>query len=346
MTASAASMKTCPDENMLVALVMDKLSRMLAEPLQYHVEGCRRCQLGVAEAARAVLKAEPSEQAETVRELVAGDQIDGRFALESLIGQGGCGTVWSARRVSDSQRVAIKVLHSVQPDGTKRLHREAKFSRRLTHPAFVPVHEVLEVAPDRPALIMDLLEGEDLARFLLRGPKLPAHEAVAILAPIAEALETLHFQQIAHRDLKPANVFLERVAAGVRVRILDLGLARSLRLESETLNTSPLTAMGTILGTPHYMSPEQLDGKCDVDTRADIWAMGALAYRMLSGEPHIAAWRFSDVVRAIHTQRIPELSQRVPDVPAPLAKLVRESLVVERELRPPAAAWATTLKSM
>lgn len=338
-------MKTCPDENMLLALVMDKLSRLIAEPLQYHVEGCRRCQLGVAEAARAVVKTAPVEPAETVREFAAGDQLGGRFTLDSLIGQGGCGTVWSAQRSIDSRRVAIKVLHSVDPDSMKRLHREAKLGKRLSHPAFVAVHEVLEIGADRPALIMDLLEGEDLAAFLLRSPKLQAHEAVSMLAPLAEALEVLHFQQIAHRDLKPANVFLERATAGVRVRILDLGLARSLRLESETLSTSPLTTKGTILGTPHYMSPEQLDGRGDVDSRADIWALGAIAYRMLSGQPHIAAWRYADVVRALHTQRIPELSERVPDVPPQLAKLVRKSLSVDRALRPTAAAWATALKS-
>lgn len=325
---------------------MDKLSKLLAEPLQYHIEGCRRCQLGVAEAARAVVNAAPAEQAVTLRELVAGDRVDGRFELESPIGHGGCGTVWSARRLPDSQRVAIKVLHAALPESTKRLHREAKFGRRLNHPAFVPVHEILEIAPGRPALIMDLLEGEDLARFLQRSAKLPTHEAVAILAPLAEALETLHFEQIAHRDLKPANVFLERTDAGTRVRILDLGLARSLCLESETLSTSPITTKGTVLGTPHYMSPEQLDGKGDVDTRSDIWALGATAFRMLSGQPHVAAWRFAEVVRALHTRRIPELSRLAQDVPPRLARLVQESLVIDRELRPTAAAWATALRSL
>lgn len=337
-------MASCPDENILVALVTGKLTKFLAEPLQHHVEACRRCQLAAAEAARAVVTPASTEEAVTPREFVAGDLVAGRFELECPIGHGGCGTVWAARRKVDAQRVAIKVLHTVQPECARRLLREARLAQRLAHPAFVPVHEVLELAPDRPALVMELLHGEDLAAFLQRSESLPTRVANALLAPLAEALETLHFQQIAHRDLKPANVFLERSAGEARVRVLDLGLARSLCLESETLSTSPLTSQGTILGTPHYMSPEQLDGKQDIDTRADIWALGAMAYRMLSGRPHIAAWRFADVVRALHTQRIPQLSQLAPEVPGRLARLVHESLSVNRELRPSASAWAAELR--
>lgn len=337
-------MAACPDEATLLALVEGKLARLVARPLQRHIDVCRSCQLASAEAARTAIATPGGEAPAPKRAVGRGTKLAGRFVLERAIGQGGTGAVWSAQRIGSGERVAIKLLHDARPDCVRRLEREARLAAQVAHPALVHVHEVLSAEQDGPALVMELLRGEDLSAYLERQTALSVRALAEILAPVVAAIAALHARQIAHRDLKPANLFLARSEDGMEhTRVLDLGMARSLDLELCTLNASRLTSANTVLGTPRYMAPEQLDGARDVDVRADIWALGAIAYRMLSGRPHVAAFRYVDVLRALHSAPITPLTSLVADVPTELGALVNQSLSMAPAARPSASAWSTVL---
>jgi eukaryotic-like serine/threonine-protein kinase len=337
-------MGPCPNQNVLWALVSGKLARNVALRLQAHVDTCPSCHGTVADARKDETLETPEVFRRTTQpELEPGSVVDSRFVLERVLGEGGVGKVWQARQLSDGARFALKVLRAPVPDQVRRLLREAILSQRVQHPAFVPVREVLEVRRGHPALRMEVLEGADMEALLQGRAALSIAECAAWLAPIAHALVALHAQSIAHRDLKPANVFLERHTQGAaRIRILDLGIARSLSLEQSTV----ITPTGAILGTPRYMSPEQLNGAADIDVRADIWALGAIAYRLLSGRPHIASSTLFDVMREVFTTEIAPLSQYTVGLPEKLLQLTDASLQRQATPRPSASDWLAVLETL
>src|SRR4029079_5110311 len=204
---------------------------------------------------------------------------------------GGMGEVYRARDTSLNRQVAIKVLpaaFATDADRLARFTREAQTLAALNHPNIAHIHGLVEVEGVR-AVVMELVEGDDLSVLIARGP-LPLSEALPIARQIAEALEAAHEQGFIHRDLKPANV---KVRDDGTVKLLDFGLAKALALEdskeiSGTLANSPtvaspaMTEAGVILGTAAYMAPEQARGK-NVDRRVDIWAFGVVFYEMLTG---------------------------------------------------------------
>jgi serine/threonine-protein kinase len=200
------------------------------------------------------------------------------------------GEVYRARDTKLDREVAIKVLPAAFTADAERLarfKREAQVLASLNHPNIAAIHG-LEEADGKPFLVLELVEGEDLAERLKRGA-VPVEEAIAIAKQVAEALEEVHEHGIVHRDLKPANV---KVTPGDRVKVLAFGLAKAYATESATgsdldVSNSPTlartgTQAGVILGTAAYMSPEQARGK-SVDKRADIWPFGVVLYEMLTG---------------------------------------------------------------
>src|SRR5471032_19971 len=199
------------------------------------------------------------------------------------------GEVYRATDSNLKRSVAIKVLPaSVAGDADRlaRFQREAEVLAALNHPNIAAIYG-LEKTPDFTALVMELVEGEDLSQRIARGA-IPLAEALPIAKQIAEALEAAHEQGIIHRDLKPANI---KVREDGTVKVLDFGLAKALEPSgalsasasmSPTLTTPAMTQMGMILGTAAYMSPEQARGK-PVDRRADVWAFGCVLYEMLTG---------------------------------------------------------------
>jgi serine/threonine-protein kinase len=325
----------------LRALSAGQLTRNLALQLQAHVDTCPSCHGTLADVA--LHQTAAAFQRVTQPELEPGAVVDARFVLERVLGEGGIGKVWAARRISDDARVALKVLRVAVPEHVKRLMREAILSQRVQHPAFVPVREVFEIRHGQPALRMEVLEGADMEALLESRAAISVADSLAWLTPIADALVALHAQSIAHRDLKPANVFVERSGeSDGRVRILDLGIARSLSLEQSTV----ITPSGAIVGTPRYMSPEQLNAAAEIDVRADIWALGAIAYRLLSGRPHIASSTLFDVMREVFTTEITPLSQQTVGLPERLLQLVDASLQHSAVARPSASEWLSGLESM
>src|SRR5215813_11953990 len=219
-----------------------------------------------------------------------GDRFANHFEIGGTLGRGGMGEVYLGRDTKLNREVAIKVLPSTftgDPDRLARFRREAQLLASLNHPNIGAIYS-FEESDGMHALALGYVEGPTLADRIARGP-IPLETALSIARQIAEALEAAHEQGIVHRDLKPGNVKLR--PDGV-VKVLDFGLAKPALQSAERAQrtddglpeiTSPvLTGMGVMIGTPAYMSPEQVKGR-PVDRRADIWAFGAVLYEMLSG---------------------------------------------------------------
>jgi Tol biopolymer transport system component len=257
----------------------------------------------------------------------------GSYEITAAIGAGGMGEVYRARDTKLDRDVAIKVLpdlFAADPERLKRFEREAKTLASLNHPNIAQVHGVIE---QPPALVMELVDGEDFAARLARGP-LPLDEAIPIARQVAEALEAAHERGIVHRDLKPANI---KVRDDGTVKVLDFGLAKlhgpaeagrhdsgTAVMNSPTFTSPAMTQMGMILGTAAYMAPEQAKGRA-VDRRADVWAFGCLLYEMLTGRRAFRGDDVTDTLAAV-IRGEPDWSALPADTPASLRRLLRRSL--------------------
>ena len=234
----------------------------------------------------------------------------GPYQVVAKLGEGGMGEVYRATDSNLKRQVALKVLpDSVAGDAERlaRFQREAEVLAALNHPHIAAIYG-LERSGSTTALVMELVEGEDLSQRIARGA-IPLDEALPIAKQIAEALEAAHEQGIIHRDLKPANI---KVRADGTVKVLDFGLAKALEpaaastpaaMNSPTITTPAMTQAGMILGTAAYMAPEQARGK-SVDKRADIWAFGCVVYEMLTGQRAFAGDEMSDVLAAVLRQAL------------------------------------------
>lgn len=214
-----------------------------------------------------------------------GEVVEGRYRLDRLLGEGGYGAVYAATHLEMGTPLALKLLHAHHSDSeetTARFRREARNTARLRHPHCVTVFDFgrSELAGQEVFfLAMELLDGETLADLLRRGPIEP-HRAMVILDQILLALEAAHGLGLIHRDLKPDNVFLAKTGGLDQVKVLDFGIAKT--LESE--ESASITASGTVIGTPAFMSPEQCRG-VGIDARSDLYSLGCVAWAMLAGQP-------------------------------------------------------------
>lgn len=262
--------------------------------------------------------------------LEPGGRVGAHFRLEQVLGEGGMGVVWDAVDERTGERRALKFLRpDKESDGSNeaRLLREAHASATVAHPNVARVFEVLELPEGTPFLVMERLEGETLRARLSRVGALEPAEVVRIVVAIAEALRAAHARGIVHRDLKPDNVFVLRDGA---VKVIDFGIAKDLRAKDET----GLTATGAMLGTLHYMAPEQVFGDVDVDERADVWALGVVAYECVAGKRPTDAAGSGQVLKAIMTRTFLPLVEVAPACPAHVSELVSRMLSRERDARP------------
>jgi serine/threonine-protein kinase len=216
-----------------------------------------------------------------VRELRTGVTIAGKFRLTGPIAKGGMGAVWAAWNSQLDVPVAIKFMTAEALSSAElvaRFEREAKAAAQLRSPQVVQIFET-GVVDGVPFMVMELLEGEDLSRRLKSRGRLPIDEAARIVGEVCKALRRAHEMGIIHRDLKPANVFLSRNGDDEVVKVLDFGIAKLL-----ATNAGEATKTGALIGTPHYMSPEQARRTHRrVDHRSDLWALGVIAFRALTG---------------------------------------------------------------
>ena len=330
----------CLDEAELAALfsVASGVSRVASGvDLDAHLDGCSACRSLVAAYAAVgdddtmMTPTVPSSPMGPARALEVGDRVGQRYRLERVVGEGGMGVVWAAEDLLTGERVAIKTLKSVHPELLKRFDREARVSASIGHPNVVDVRAILQLDDGSPAFVMDLLEGRSLATELhLRGGTLPVEEAVAVLLPLLSAVRAAHAKGILHRDLKPQNVFLAGGDGGPPVvTLLDFGLAKLLAKDEDAL--TKLTRTGAVMGTPQYMAPEQLYGDPAVDARADIWAVGAIAYEMLSGLLPLEGKSLAQLVRSAARGVVRPLPASVP---APLGNVIHAMLAIEPAGRP------------
>jgi eukaryotic-like serine/threonine-protein kinase len=245
----------------------------------------------------------------------------------AAIGAGGMGEVYRARDTRLKREVALKILpesFASDPERLARFQREAEVLASLNHPNIAAIYG-LEKSDGTTALVMELVEGEDLSQRIARGP-IPVDEALPIARQIAEALEAAHEQRIIHRDLKPANI---KVRPDGTVKVLDFGLAKlteslssptnpSAMSISPTITSPAMTGIGVVLGTAAYMSPEQARGKA-VDKRADIWAFGVVVYEMLTGKRAFDGEDVTDTLAAV--VRSEPKWDALPDTVSPSARV-------------------------
>ena len=267
----------------------------------------------------------------------------GVYEVTAPIGAGGMGEVYRATDINLKRSVAIKVLPaSVAADADRlaRFQREAEVLAALNHPNIAAIYG-LEKTPDFTALVMELVEGDDLSQRIARGP-IPLDEALSIAKQIADALAAAHEQGIIHRDLKPANI---KIRADGTVKVLDFGLAKVLDSRSvAALDMTPPptltvhTHAGVILGTAAYMSPEQAKGVA-VDKRADLWAFGAVLYEMLTGRRAFRGEGVSDTMARVLMEE-PDWTALPATTPAPIRRLLSRSLQKDRKRRLESAADA------
>ena len=266
----------------------------------------------------------------------------GVYEVTAQIGEGGMGQVWRARDTKLNRDVALKVLpdsFANDADRLARFTREAQTLAALNHPNIAHIHGLEESGVVR-ALVMELVEGDDLSQRLARGA-VPLDEALPIAKQIAEALEAAHEQGIIHRDLKPANI---KIRADGTVKVLDFGLAKAIdqgsgigaqgsggAANSPTITTPAMTEAGMILGTAAYMAPEQARGKA-VDKRADIWAFGVVLFEMLTGTRLFAGESVAETLGLIFS-REPDLAMLPATTPARVRSLLARCLVKDPRQR-------------
>jgi serine/threonine-protein kinase len=251
-----------------------------------------------------------------------------RYRLERALGQGGMGAVYLAEDLKHHRRVAIKVL---RPElaaglGTDRFLREIEVAARLQHPAILPLHDSGETE-GWVFYIMPYVEGESLRDRLARQGELPVEEAVRILSELLDALAYAHGKGVVHRDIKPDNIML----AGRHALLLDFGVAKALSASAEP---AFVTTTGVALGTPSYMAPEQAVADKEVDHRADLYALGVVAYELLAGRRPFTGNTAQAIVAAQMTERPADLRTHRPGVPEGLAYVVMRALE-----RRPADRW-------
>jgi hypothetical protein len=243
-----------------------------------------------------------------------------RYRLERELGQGGMATVYLAEDVRHHRQVAVKVLRAelAATLGSDRFFREIEVAARLQHPHILPLLDSGE-AGGFYYYVMPYVAGESLRERLARVGELPVHEAVKILAEVVDALAAAHAMGVVHRDIKPDNVML----SGRHALVMDFGVAKAV---SEATGRNKLTTAGVALGTPSYMAPEQAAADPQLDHRVDIYAVGTMAYELLTGRPPFTGASSQEILAA-HMTRAPEpVSSRRPAVPSALASVIMKCL--------------------
>jgi eukaryotic-like serine/threonine-protein kinase len=255
--------------------------------------------------------------------------------LVRVLGEGGMGTVFEATHQDLGRRAAVKTLHAhfaSSSDVRSRFMREGQAASRVRHPNVVDVYDV-GVDGDHPFLVMEFLEGEDLARFLAREGALTAQRTADLLLPVVAAVAAAHDIDVVHRDLKPENIFLSAERGGIQPKVLDFGISKLVNREE----LQPLTSTGAFLGTPHYMSPEQAQGAKHLDFRSDQYALGVILYQCLTGRRPVEESSIYALMQRIVRGEFPPPRSLNPDLPAAF-----EALILRAMAKAPSQRFSST----
>ena len=253
-----------------------------------------------------------------------GEVIAGKYRIERVLGEGGMGVVFEARHERLDERFAVKMLHPgmlAHPEVVGRFEREARAAVKLRGRNVARVTDVDVLPSGVPFMVMEYLDGQDLAEELAERGQMPVGEAVGYVLQACSAMHEAHARGIVHRDLKPNNLFLTREGDGRCVKVLDFGISK-MAIEGD----SAVTQTHTMLGTPLYMSPEQVRSAKNVDARTDVWSLGVILYELITGAPPFPGESAMAVASAITGDSYPPLATLRPEIPRALEAVVARAL--------------------
>jgi serine/threonine-protein kinase len=279
-------------------------------------------------------------------DLRPGRTIAGKYVIEEILGEGGMGIVLAARHVQLEERVAIKVMRpQVSQDRTaaERFLREARAAAKVRNEHVGRVYDVGD-EDGLPFIVMEYLEGRSLGKIIETNGQTSAATAAAYMLQVCDGIAEAHRKGIVHRDLKPDNIFVTTRADGKPIiKVLDFGISKSTPVQAATTaSTTPqkadrMTHTTAVIGSPLYMSPEQLATPREVDVRTDIWSIGVVLYELLAGVPPFVGETLLELLIQIREKQPRSLRDICPDVPAELVAIVERCLQKQREYR-----WSTT----
>lgn len=268
-----------------------------------------------------------------------GDVVMDRYRIDRFVGSGGMAHVLGARHLTLGNEVAIKVLEPALAndlEARERFAREARAMASLASKHTVRVFDVGALPSGLPFMVMELLEGRDLNRELAERGPLPLIEACGHIDQACEAVAEAHAAGIVHRDLKPHNLFLTKVKGKPFIRVLDFGIARTIK-GGAVPKLETITRLGDVVGTLHYMAPEQIRNSAAVEPRSDVWSLGACLYKLITGFPPFPQQGEAPLMAAILTQAPKPIGEYRKDVPAVLSSVIMRCLRKPVEERFPTA---------
>ncbi len=262
--------------------------------------------------------------------VLPGETLAGKYRVERILGKGGMGIVVAARHLELDERVAIKFLIGDRaPVAVERFLREARAAAKVKSEHVCRVYDVGRLESGEPYMVLEHLLGNDLGVKLEQEERLSIEEAASYIIEVCAALGEAHALGIIHRDLKPANMFLaERADGSTCVKVLDFGI-------SKVPSTSDMTSTAVMMGSPLYMSPEQIASSRSVDARSDIWSLGIVLFELVTGEPPFVADTMVQLSVLIREKEPRPLGDFLEDVPAGFAKIIERCLAKEQDDRYP-----------
>jgi eukaryotic-like serine/threonine-protein kinase len=280
-------------------------------------------------------------------ENIVGAVIDGKYKIESFIAQGGMGAVYRARHILLGDLVVIKTLRSEMRGNSewlKRFQREGKAARAFRHPNSVTVYDLSAGSDGMIYMVMEYVEGHTLDKELKNRGRLTPAEALEVLEPVADVLDSAHVRGVVHRDLKPENIMLGKDDHGnTIIKLLDLGIAKLVGGgDVHAASATSLTVAGQILGTPYYMSPEQWgemprDGNPEVDGRTDVYSLGVIFFELIAGRKPLGGRTLSELRHKHVTAALPSLTEISESVPEGFSRAVANAMAKDRADRPQTA---------
>lgn len=272
----------------------------------------------------------------------AGQTLLGKYELTRMLGKGGMGEVWEGEHQLTGRRVAVKVLSQNYLTNRKvmaRFGREARAASAVAHEGIVEILDQDKMDDGLPFLVMEFLDGESVGARIKAKRRLSQDEALAIMLPLLEALEAAHQAGVIHRDLKPDNVFIVPAERGEeRIKILDFGISQ----KADEIDHN-LTQEGSVLGTPHYMSPEQARGEAGVDVRADIYSAAVLCFECVVGDVPFDAGNYNALLQIILGTPPPSARSRGAKISSALDQVLLAAMNKSKLGRPPSASVFRTL---